>query len=102
MRRSMMHGYIMRACVAAAAGVALSAIAVSGASTAGAAPRAAQARVAAAVTTAPAAVKAGTHLWSKAYNGDYGHVRAVVISPNGKQAVRHRDNRERATTTTPP
>ncbi len=86
MRRSMMHGYIMRACVAAAAGVALSAIAVSGASTAGAAPRAAQARVAAAVTTAPAAVKAGTQLWSKAYNGDYGHVRAVVISPNGKLA----------------
>jgi sugar lactone lactonase YvrE len=78
-----MRSYIMRACVAAAAGVALSTVGVTGASASGAAPPAAQAvRVSAAGTT-HAAVSPGTQLWAKQFGGSESEINSVAVSPDG-------------------
>jgi len=82
----MMHGYLMRMCVATAAGVALSTVAVAGASASGAAAPAAQAARMGRAGTSLAAASPGAQLWAKRYNGTGNNAdvaTAVAASPTG-------------------
>jgi DNA-binding beta-propeller fold protein YncE len=81
-----MHGYLMRMCVAAAAGVALSTVGVAGASASSAASPARQAARVGRAGTSLAAASPGAQLWAKRYNGTGNNAdvaTAVAASPTG-------------------
>jgi PQQ-like domain len=81
-----MHRYLMRMCVAAAAGVTLSTVGVAGASASGAAPRAWQAVRVSPAGTSLVAASPGAQLWATRYNGTGNNAdvaTSVAVSPTG-------------------
>src|SRR5690242_17748760 len=82
----MMHGYLMRMCVATAAGVALSTVGVAGASASSAASPARQAVRMGQAGTSVTAASPGAQLWAKRYDGTGKNAdvaTAVAVSPTG-------------------
>ena len=81
-----MHRYLMRMCVAAAAGVTLSTVGVAGASASGRSPQARQAVRVSPAGTSLAAASPGAQLWATRYNGTGNNAdvaTSVAVSPTG-------------------